>query len=63
MKRRANTAAEIRPEDWRRTNPEYQSGGVRRVRIRGVDCVEFDAGKWWDYTRDQRAMSKGRRHG
>ncbi|HZX81685.1 MAG TPA: hypothetical protein VFE72_12120 [Lysobacter sp.] len=46
------------PEGWQKSNPGYQSGGVRTVRINGVPCVEIDAGKWWDYERDQRALSK-----
>jgi hypothetical protein len=28
------------------------------VRVNGVECVELDAGKWWDYRRDQELMSK-----
>jgi hypothetical protein len=59
MKRRP---APTDPARWRETNPDYRPGGVRRVRINGVECVEFDAGKWWDYRRDQELMSKrGRR--
>lgn len=50
-----------RPEQWRETNPHYQPGGVRRVRINGVECVEIDGAKWWDYQRDQRALNNGRR--
>jgi hypothetical protein len=50
------------PAQWRTTNPGYQSGGVRLVRVNGIPCVEIDAGKWWDYRRDQEALNKrGRR--
>lgn len=51
-----------RPESWRTSNPTYQSGGVRKVRINGVECVEIDGAKWWDYVRDQKALNaKGRK--
>jgi hypothetical protein len=50
-----------RAETWRESNPTYQSGGVRKVRINGVECVEIDAGKWPDYLRDQAALAKGRK--
>ena len=55
------TAKPPRAEDWRRTNPGYQSGGVRKVRIHGVECVEIDAALLWDRERDAKA-AKGRRH-
>lgn len=51
-----------RAESWRTSNPHYQPGGVRKVRINGIACVELDAGTWWDYVRDQTVLNpKGKR--
>jgi hypothetical protein len=55
-----------RPDAWRDTNPHYQPGGVRRVRIPHretgelVECVEVDAGTWPDYLSDQRVLNPKR---
>lgn len=54
-----------RAEDWQTTNPGYQRGAVRKVRIRTesgqvLDCVEIDATTWWEYQRDQRILNPKR---
>jgi len=51
-----------RAEDWQRSNPQYQSGGVRKVRVNGHECVEIDAALLWDRERNAKFAAKGRRH-
>jgi hypothetical protein len=56
-----------RAETWRESNPQYQSGGVRKVRIPHretgelIECCEFDGALLWDRERDNAALAKGRK--
>lgn len=50
-----------RPEDWRKTNPRYERSAPQTGRLNGMEVVVIDAGTWWDYARDQRALAKGKK--